>query len=43
MHANFYANQMLVTIRPINSFFMYYFKLQKHEFKQLTDGIAIGL
>ena len=29
MHANFYTNQMLFTIRSINSYFMQYFKLQK--------------
>ena len=29
MHASFYNNQMLITIRFIISFFMYYFKLQK--------------
>ena len=37
MHANFDVNQMLFAIRSINSYFMYYFKLQKLEFKQLID------
>ena len=43
MHANFYDNQMLFTIRSIISYFMYYFKLQKLEFKQLIDDIVIDL
>ena len=33
MHANFHFNRMLFTIQTINSFFMYYFKLRKLEFK----------
>ena len=41
MHANFYTNQMLFTIRSINLYFMQYCKLQKLEFKQLIDDIAI--
>ena len=43
MHANFYDNQMLFTIRSIISSFMYYFKLQKLEFKQLIDDMVIDL
>ena len=38
-----HANQMLLTIRYINSYFMHYFKLQKLEFKQLIDNMAIDL
>ena len=41
MHANFYTNQMLFTIQSINLYFMQYCKLQKLEFKQLIDDIAI--
>jgi len=37
MHVNFHVNRMLFTIRSINSYFIYYFKLQKLEFKQLID------
>ena len=33
IHANFYVNWILFTIRSVNSFFMHYFKLQKFEFK----------
>ena len=33
MYANFYANRILFTISSINTFFMYYFKLQTIEFK----------
>ena len=43
MHANFYTNQMLFTIRFINSYVMQHCKLQKLEFKQLNDDITIGL
>jgi len=43
MHANFYANKMLFTIQFINSYFMQYCKLQKLEFKQLIDDMAIDL
>ena len=43
MHANFYTNQMLFTIRSINLYFMQYCKLQKLEFKQLIDDIVINL
>ena len=38
-----HANRMLFTIRYINSCFMHYFKLQKLEFKQLIDNMAIDL
>ena len=41
MHANFYTNQMLFTIRSINLYFMQYCKLQKLEFKQLIDDTTI--
>ena len=37
MYANFHAN------RSINSYFMYYFKLQKLQFKQLIDDMTIDL
>ena len=43
MHANFVTDQMLFTIRSINSYFMQYFKLQKLEFKQLIDEMTIDL
>ena len=43
MYANFYTNQMLFTIRSVNSYFMQYCKLQKLEFKQLIDNMAIVL
>ena len=43
MHTNFHVNQMLFTIRSRNSYFMYYFKLQKLEFKQLIDDMVIDL
>ena len=43
IHANFHINWMLFTIWSINSYFMYYFKLQKLEFKQLIDDMAINL
>ena len=43
IHANFYINWMLFTIRSVNSFFMHYFKLQKFEFKQLIDDMVINL
>ena len=43
MHANFYANKMLFTIQFINSYFIQYCKLQKLEFKQLIDDMAIDL
>ena len=42
IHANFYINWMLFTIRSVNSFFMHYFKLQKFEFKQLIDDMVIN-
>ena len=32
---------MLFTIQSLNSYFMYYFKLQKLEFKQLIAGMTI--
>ena len=41
MHAKFYTNQMLFTIRFINSYLMQYFKLQKLEFKQLINDMTI--
>ena len=34
---------MLFTIRFINPSLMYYFKLQKFEFKQLIDDMTINL
>ena len=34
---------MLFTIQSINSYFIQYFKLQKLEFKQLIDDMAINL
>ena len=34
---------MLFTISPINTFFMYYFKLQTLEFKQLIDNMTIDI
>ena len=40
---NFHINWMLFTIRSINSYFMHYFKLQKFEFKQLIDDMAMNL
>ena len=43
MHANFHTYWMLFIIWFINSFFMYYFKLQKLEFIQLKDGMTINL
>ena len=43
MHANFHINQMLFTIRSINSYFMHYFKLQKLKFIQLIDHMTIDL
>ena len=42
MHASFHTNQMLFTIQSINSYFMYYFKLQKLEFIQLIDHMIIN-
>ena len=42
MHVSFHTNQMLFTIRSINSYFMYYFKLQKLEFIQLIDHMIIN-
>ena len=42
VHANFHSNQVLFTIWSINSSFMYYFKLQKFEFKQLIDDTTIN-
>ena len=41
IHANFYTNHMLFTIRSINSFFMHYYKLKKIEFIQLIDDMII--
>ena len=41
MHTNFHSNQMLFTIQSINSYFMYYFKLQELEFIQLIDDMTI--
>ena len=43
MHANFYTNQMLFTIRFINSYFMQYCKLQNLEFKLLNDDMTVDL
>ena len=43
MHTNFHVNRMLFTIQFINSYFIYYFKLQKLKFKQLIDDMTIGL
>ena len=43
IHANFYTNKMLFTIRFINLYFMQYFKLQKLEFKKLINNMAINL
>ena len=43
MLANFHANRILLTISFINTFFIYNFKLQKLEFKQLIDDIAIDI
>ena len=42
VHANFHSNQVLFTIWSINSSSMYYFKLQKFEFKQLIDDTTIN-
>ena len=42
IHANFHVNWMLFIIQYINSSFMYYFKLQKLEFKQLIDDMTIN-
>ena len=41
MHANFQANRMQFIIRSISSSFINYYKLQKLEFKQLIDDMAI--
>ena len=43
IHAKFHTNQMLFTIRSINSSFIRYFKLQKLEFVQLIDHMTIDL
>ena len=43
IYAYFYANQMLCTIYSIKLSFMHYFKLQKFEFKQLINDMAINL
>ena len=43
MHANFNTNQILFTIRSINSYFLQYFKLQKLEFKKLINDMVIDL
>ena len=43
IHANFHISWMLFTICFINSFFIYYFKLQKLEFKKLIDNMTINL
>ena len=40
---NFHVNQILFTIRSINSSFIHYFKLQKFEFKQLIDDMTINI
>ena len=42
IHANFHVNWILFIIRSINSTFMCYFKLQKLEYKQLIDDMAIN-
>ena len=42
VHTNFHSNQVLFTIWSINSSSMYYFKLQKFEFKQLIDDTTIN-
>ena len=39
----FYVNRMLFTIRSLDLFFMYNFKLQNSKFKHLIDDIAIDL
>ena len=41
MHAKFHINQMLFTIRSINSSFIHYFKLQKLKFIELIDNMNI--
>ena len=43
MHTNIHANQLLFTIRSIDSYFSHYIKLQKLEFKQLIDGMTIDI
>ena len=43
MHTNIHANRLLFTIRPIDSYFSHYFKLQKLEFKQLIDDMTIDI
>ena len=44
MHTNINVNQLLFTIRSINSHFIHYFKLKKKfEFKQLIDNITIDI
>ena len=40
-YVKFYDNRMLFTIRFINLFFMYNFRLQKLEIKHLIDDIVI--
>jgi len=37
-----HINYMLFTIQSIKSSFMHYFKLQKLEFKQLINDMAIN-
>ena len=43
MHINFHINQTFFNIRSINSFLIHYFKVQKLEFIQLIDDMAIDL
>ena len=43
IHTNIHVNQLLFTIRSINSSFIRYFKLQKFEFKQLIDKMTIDI
>ena len=43
VHTNLSTNQILLIIRSINSSFIYYYKLQKLEFKQLVDDMAIDV
>ena len=41
IYIKFYDNRILFTIRFINLFYMYNFKLQKLEIKRLIDEIVI--
>ena len=43
MHTNIHVNQLLFTIRFILSYFIYYFKLQKFEFKQSINNVTIDV